>query len=218
MSASRNARLADTFIDMRTILLLLVAVFLAKAQSTELIVHTDLACQLLVDGQSRGAVTAGTHAHLSPSPGEHRIEAIATDGAAHWEQTVIAESASPQHLDILVRAAGQPEPHEREYWQDPNTHIIWAASDNGSGVSWSQAAYYCRALGLGAITTGLFPRLTICRAWWVRPPTLAAFVSLVLSGLRVGRGVRHPERIEAKLGRSISAMVAALLWLPVIRG
>jgi len=37
----------------------------------------------------------------------------------------------------------------REYWQDPATGRMWARSDNGSAVSWSQAAYYCRTLTLG---------------------------------------------------------------------
>ena len=35
------------------------------------------------------------------------------------------------------------------YWTDPQTHLTWASADNGSGVTQSQAAYYCRSLTLG---------------------------------------------------------------------
>ena len=34
------------------------------------------------------------------------------------------------------------------YWIDPDTHLMWTAADNGSGVSWIQAQRYCRDLTL----------------------------------------------------------------------
>jgi|HubBroStandDraft_5_1064220.scaffolds.fasta_scaffold121775_2 hypothetical protein len=44
-------------------------------------------------------------------------------------------------------------------WQDPTTHITWAASDNGSGVSSSQAAHYCRTLLLGGYHDWTLPSI-----------------------------------------------------------
>ena len=38
---------------------------------------------------------------------------------------------------------------QQGYWTDPKTQLTWAAADNGSGVTQSQAAYYCRQLTLG---------------------------------------------------------------------
>lgn len=35
------------------------------------------------------------------------------------------------------------------FWTDSQTHLTWAATDNGSGVTLNQAEYYCRNLTLG---------------------------------------------------------------------
>ena len=29
-----------------------------------------------------------------------------------------------------------------DYWNDPDTHLMWTAVDNGSGLSWIQAQRY----------------------------------------------------------------------------
>lgn len=34
-------------------------------------------------------------------------------------------------------------------WTDSATKLTWAATDNGSGVTYSQGAYFCRTLTLG---------------------------------------------------------------------
>jgi hypothetical protein len=44
-------------------------------------------------------------------------------------------------------------------WQDGATGRIWASSDNGAGVSWSQAAYYCRTLTLGGLRDWRLPSI-----------------------------------------------------------
>jgi hypothetical protein len=44
-------------------------------------------------------------------------------------------------------------------WQDRASGKIWASSDNGSGVSWSQAAYYCRSLTLGGLRDWRLPSI-----------------------------------------------------------
>jgi len=46
-------------------------------------------------------------------------------------------------------AADRAEASRRGYWPQPGSHLAWAASDNGFGVTWSQAAYYCRTLTTG---------------------------------------------------------------------
>jgi hypothetical protein len=52
-------------------------------------------------------------------------------------------------LLLLFSAGAVLAQTKSNVWQDPSTGKIWASSDNGSGVSWSQAAYYCRTLTLG---------------------------------------------------------------------
>jgi hypothetical protein len=44
-------------------------------------------------------------------------------------------------------------------WQDPATGKIWSAADNGSGVSWSQAARYCGELTLGGFHDWKLPSI-----------------------------------------------------------
>ena len=36
-----------------------------------------------------------------------------------------------------------------ETWTDPETHLTWATADNGSGVTYRQAEYYCGHQQLG---------------------------------------------------------------------
>lgn len=46
-------------------------------------------------------------------------------------------------LSGILAAAGP------ETWTDAEAKLTWAASDNGVGVTYSQAVYYCRTLSLG---------------------------------------------------------------------
>ena len=45
------------------------------------------------------------------------------------------------------------------YWIDPDTHLMWTAADNGSGVSLSQAARYCRSLPLAGFKDWTLPSI-----------------------------------------------------------
>ena len=54
-----------------------------------------------------------------------------------------------------VVKAGEPS---RGYWIDPQTHLMWAASDNGSGVP-AQAEYCCRNLTLGGYKDWTLPAI-----------------------------------------------------------
>jgi hypothetical protein len=46
-----------------------------------------------------------------------------------------------------------------EVWRDPASGNVWAASDDGSGVSWSQAGRYCSALSLGGFHDWRLPSI-----------------------------------------------------------
>jgi hypothetical protein len=44
-------------------------------------------------------------------------------------------------------------------WTDPNTHLMWTAADNGSGVSLKQAERYCRGLKLAGFQDWALPSI-----------------------------------------------------------
>ena len=46
-----------------------------------------------------------------------------------------------------------------EYWIDPDTHLMWTAADNGSGLSWIQAQRYCRDLTLAGFQNWTLPSI-----------------------------------------------------------
>ena len=45
------------------------------------------------------------------------------------------------------------------YWVDPDTHLMWTAADNGSGVSLIQAERYCRSLRLAGFKDWVLPSI-----------------------------------------------------------
>jgi hypothetical protein len=45
------------------------------------------------------------------------------------------------------------------HWTDPDTRLMWATADNGSAVSYRQAAYYCQALTLGGYKDWTLPSI-----------------------------------------------------------
>ena len=47
----------------------------------------------------------------------------------------------------------------KEYWTDPATRLIWAAADNGSGISLNQAKRYCSELALGGFHDWRLPAI-----------------------------------------------------------
>jgi hypothetical protein len=46
-----------------------------------------------------------------------------------------------------------------DYWIDPDTHWLWTAADNGSGLSWIQAQRYCRDLTLAGFHNWTLPSI-----------------------------------------------------------
>ncbi|HLH01752.1 MAG TPA: DUF1566 domain-containing protein [Bryobacteraceae bacterium] len=58
-------------------------------------------------------------------------------------------------LTALAAAAHTDTP----YWTDPETHLIWAAADNGSGISRLQAERFCRASTLGGFHDWRLPNI-----------------------------------------------------------
>jgi len=130
---------------------LLVAFLRAAAgQNGALLVRTDLDCKWSVDGQPQGVLNSGDEKRLSLSAGEHKLEATPVAGGPRWQESVKVGGTDGQVVAILLKdAVTRAGVQTRGYWVDPETKFTWAAADNGSGVTWSQAVYYCRSLTLG---------------------------------------------------------------------
>jgi hypothetical protein len=136
----------------------------ARGQTASLRVRSDLECRWSVDGQPRGVLKAGEAVGVTLAAGDHRVEAAPVAGSITWQTTVTLADADAQEVSIPMRAAvARAEAKARGYWVDPRldpqTRLMWAASDNGIGVSWSQAAYYCRTFIAGGHNDWTLPTI-----------------------------------------------------------
>ena len=117
-----------------------------RGQGANLRLRSDLECRLNIDGQPRGVLKPGDEVRVNLVPGDHRVEAVPVTGGATWQTTVTLTEADSQEVSIpLLAAVARAEAKTRGYWFDPQSRLTWTAADNGFGVSWSQAVYYCRA-------------------------------------------------------------------------
>ena len=74
-------------------------------------------------------------------------------GKLLWVAGLLAFATIPA---AFAQTADAP-PAER--WVAPDTGLMWAAADNGFGVSWTQASNYCRALTLGGYKDWTLPEI-----------------------------------------------------------
>jgi type II secretory pathway pseudopilin PulG len=86
---------------------------------------------------------------------------------------------------------------EREYWVDPETHLMWTVKDNGrktstpgGGVNWNDATEYCRAMTLGGFTGWRLPSIDELKGMWDPSSEQRAKIKkpLELSGFSVWSG------------------------------
>lgn len=118
----------------------------------ELLVRADVECRLKVDGTVWRTLKAGAGVRLTLPVGGHQLDAVPLVGAGHWQQRVeIAAADERKAIDLAL--------HETGYWIDPDTRLMWAATDNGFGLSRSQAGRFCRQLALGGFKDWTLPSI-----------------------------------------------------------
>lgn len=153
---------------------------LAVAQSgTTLLVKTDMSCNWKLDGQSMGMLKADDPAVVLVSPGEHLIEASATDGVATTrtrvdvdkvEKTVSIQlksqnqkSTNDQQAKMqpaeAPRKPASSKPDTTSTWIDRSTGLMWTRKDNGSDVNEVQADVYCSKLQLAGYSGWRLPTM-----------------------------------------------------------
>jgi hypothetical protein len=156
---------------------------LAGAQaSAKLFVTTDMDCNWKLDGQPMDQLQADNSKVISVSPGEHVIQASATDGAATYRATI--NTTMPTKVDVdmgkfwiaiqlkmqhdrqpkmqRTETAGEPSKAEAArslIWIDPATGLMWTGRDNGLDVDWNQADAYCSDLQLAGYKDWSLPTI-----------------------------------------------------------
>ena len=121
----------------------------AYGQTASLLVRTDADCRLTIDDESKGLLKSNDEIRVSLPLGEHRLAAVAAEGGSRWTDTVYLVDPGEKAVSIPLRATiARTETQSRGYWVDNSTGLMWAGADNGSAVTFSQAAYYCSHLSL----------------------------------------------------------------------
>jgi hypothetical protein len=124
----------------------------ALCSGAELLVRTDVECRLRVDGAGWRAIKTGDVIRLTLPAGGHQLEAVPLVGAGHWQKEILIAAADERKaIDIALRETG--------YWIDPDTQLMWAAADNGFGLSRNQAVQFCRQLSLGGFRDWALPSI-----------------------------------------------------------
>lgn len=140
----------------------------AKQQAT-LVVKADADCQLTVNAEGKGKLTANQSQSIKVSPGEQLIECVTTDGTgANAQETVaagaqavvvlaLAEAIAVKQREAQQRAAAESaarDPGNLGFFdlgggilKDTKTGLEWTQSDNGSNIDWNGARNYCASRG-----------------------------------------------------------------------
>ena len=170
---------------MKTICSLLLAFLglflsaLAGAQTgPALLVTTDMDCNWKLDGQPMDPLKADLAKVVPVSLGEHLIQAATTDGVTKIRidaevdqgQKMVEIQLKSEHDQELkrqqeetIRKQAEAEAALHPTWTDPDTGLMWAKKDNGSDVSWNQAATIAPNYSLRATMTGVCPPLRSCK-------------------------------------------------------
>lgn len=164
--------------------------------ASNVVLRSDAECRVLVDGQQRGSLGTGEALELTLPPGRHDFEAIARAGEPRWRQSIDV-TGSHQEIAIPLRVGLQ---RNHGAWKDESTGLVWAAADNGVGVSWAQARRYCEGLRANGLT-----------AW--RLPSIDELQSLVTQSANSdGYRVRGPLKLTGWAWSSTAGVEAGERW------
>lgn len=134
---------------------------LAGAQAgATLLVTTDMDCNWKLDGQAQGMLDADDSKVVRVSSGKHLIEATTLDHLASVRLEVSVDQGQ-KIVEIQLKEAWELKFAALDVtWTDPNTGLTWAGQDNGSNLTWQQAASYCKNLRLGGHSDWRLPEIS----------------------------------------------------------
>lgn len=190
--------------------MLLLFLWLLAAEPN-LTLTTDAPARIELDGKSVGQLLPGATLRLETGGGAHTIIAIPASGGAPWRKAI----SVPAVLSIPMRAhIRRIEIQSSGMWTDDRTGLTWAAADNGSGVTVSQAHSYCRQLATGGFHDWRLPEIDELQTIFGGPSDERGFrvvAPLKLSGWAwsATRGNEPAENWSLDLGDGARASVAA---------
>lgn len=120
-----------------------------------LVVTSDTACQLRVDGRIEGHVKPDEPLTVALMPGKSLIECTSAAVSTVKYGSVFEIKAGVK--DVLQISLAKTEDNERlrleqeakTTLKDTRAGLIWANSDNGSDINWNDARSYCVSKGGG---------------------------------------------------------------------
>ncbi len=127
-----------------------VAVFLVfanaamAAKASTLVIKTDVACQLSINGEALDALKADVPKTLQLAPGKQLISCVNGDQRVERIEHVKAGGALTVQLVLTPK-----ERFERvaEGINDNAQRLTWAQADNGTNIGWVDAKKYCAGMG-----------------------------------------------------------------------
>lgn len=150
---------------MRLTLLLLLS-SLAPAQTSGIVtLTTDWPAQIEIDGQNFGSLARGESLSVALSFGDHEIAAKPQPGGPFsefpvWRDSTSLSPDSAATIAIPLRAhLLQTDVRRKGYWKHDRTNLLWAAADNGFGVTVSQARAYCGHLVISGLRGWRLPEI-----------------------------------------------------------
>lgn len=115
----------------------------AQANMATLVVKSDSACELTVNGSEQGSLSAGVTKAVKVPPGEQLIECRSAAGGVAQETKTIAAGAQA----VLVLSMPRFSDSGGGVMVDSQTGWQWTQSDNGYDIDWPSASEWCSQKG-----------------------------------------------------------------------
>lgn len=127
-------------------ILLMLAPVAVVAKKSTLIVKTDTACALSINGKSLGTLQVDLPRNLQMPVGKQQISC--THDSRRVERTETLKSGGTVTVQLVLPP---PERFEiiPEGIRDNAQKLIWNKADNGSNIGWTGAKQHCVAMGAG---------------------------------------------------------------------
>lgn len=130
--------------------LTLLLATVAQAQQSTLIIRSDAACTLTVNGMPQGQLTAGAAKPVPVGPGEQMVECAAGGAKSDQVLEVFPGAQKVVNIKLAVQVASLARfKADANRVLDTQTGLTWLASDNGKDIDWHDAGRYCAGFSPG---------------------------------------------------------------------
>lgn len=120
------------------------------AQQSTLIIRSDAACALTVNGMPQGQVAAGTAKAVPVGGGEQLVECVAAGGTKAEEILEVFPGAQKVVQIKLARKTELSVTGEGTVVADAKSGLYWLRKDNGRDIDWYGAKSYCSGISPGS--------------------------------------------------------------------